>query len=307
MTAPPREHCPTALPARQPLSVSRGQPLTQELTAPDLAKTGRSGDLAGRTALVTGAGNGLGRAIAVALAGAGARVILTGRTTGTLRETADLIASRCHGDAPGPARIAPADVSAPESVGDLLDSLAEEDVEILVNNAGIGGPVKALTDISPSEWDEVFGANVRSVYLMCRAFLPGMYRRARAGHQGDVINIASVTGKRPLTRRTPYAASKMAVLGLTRTLAFEAGPLGVRVNSLSPGPCHGERMTRNFTAEAAATGTSYAAAEEAYVSRAALHRLVAEEEVALAVLAMLRMPGLCGADIDLSAGMIAPA
>jgi NAD(P)-dependent dehydrogenase (short-subunit alcohol dehydrogenase family) len=130
-----------------------------------------------------------------------------------------------------------------------------------------------------------------------------MYRRG----SGDVINIASVTGKRPLTRRTPYAASKMAVLGLTRTLAFEAGPLGVRVNSLSPGPCEGARMRRNFTAEAAATGVSYLQAEEAFVSRAALRRLVGEDEVGRAVLAMLRMPGLCGADIDLSAGMIAPA
>jgi NAD(P)-dependent dehydrogenase (short-subunit alcohol dehydrogenase family) len=261
------------------------------------AGTAGSGELAGRTALVTGAGNGLGRAIALALTRAGARVILVGRTEAALAATAGLI-----GDA-DLARVAPCDVSSPEAVGALADSLAAEDIGVLVNNAGVGGPVKALTDIQPAEWDEVFGANVRSVYLMCRAFLPAMYRRGN----GDVINIASVTGKRPLARRTPYAAAKMAVLGLTRTLAFEAGALGVRVNSLSPGPCRGERMTRNFTAEAAATGTSYAAAEAAFVSRAALHRLVEPDEVAFAVLAMLRMPGLCGADIDLSAGMIAPA
>ena len=264
-----------------------------------------TGELAGRTALVTGAGNGLGRAIALALAGAGARVILAGRTERTLLETAGLV-----GGLPGgPIRplVAACDVTSPESVDALRDALTGEDVDLLVNNAGVGGPVKPVTDISPAEWDEVFSANVRSVYLMCRTFLPAMYLRASAGHPGDVINIASVTGKRPLTRRTPYAASKMAVLGLTRTLAFEAGPLGVRVNSLSPGPCRGERMTRNFTAEAAASGTSYAVAEEAFVSRAALRRLVEEDEVGLAVLAMLRMPGLCGADIDLSAGMIAPA
>jgi NAD(P)-dependent dehydrogenase (short-subunit alcohol dehydrogenase family) len=224
-------------------------------------------------------------------------VILTGRTDATLRATAGLIA------APDRTLVAAADVAAPEAVGALRDRLAAEDVSVLVNNAGIGGPVKAITDIEPAEWDEVFAANVRSIYLMCRAFLPAMYQRGR----GDVINVASVTGKRPLTRRTPYAASKMAVLGLTRTLAFESGPRGVRVNSLSPGPCRGDRMTRNFTAEAAATGTSYEQAEEAFVSRAALRRLVAEDEVAAAVLAMLRMPGLCGADIDLSAGMIAPA
>ena len=199
--------------------------------------------------------------------------------------------------------MATCDVSRPEAVADLRDRLVGEDIGILVNNAGVGGPVKALVDLEPGEWDAVFEANVRSVYLMCRAFLPAM----TTGGSGDVINIASVTGKRPLTRRTPYAASKMAVIGLTRTLAFEAGPLGVRVNSLSPGPCRGERMRRNFTAEAAATGTSYAEAEEAFVSRAALRRLVEEEEVAQAVLAMLRMPGLCGVDIDLSAGMIAPA
>jgi NAD(P)-dependent dehydrogenase (short-subunit alcohol dehydrogenase family) len=256
-----------------------------------------NGEPAGRTALVTGAGSGLGRAIALGLAEAGARTILVGRTAATLEKTARLLPD------PARARVAPCDVSSPEAVAALRADLAAEEVGVLVNNAGVGGPVKALTDIEPGEWDEVFAANVRSVYLMCRAFLPAMTERGR----GDVINIASVTGKRPLTRRTPYTASKMAVLGLTRTLAFEAGPLGVAVNSLSPGPCRGPRMERNFTLEAAATGTTYEGAEEAFVSRAALRRLVEPAEVAAAVLAMLRMPGLCGADIDLSAGMIAPA
>jgi NAD(P)-dependent dehydrogenase (short-subunit alcohol dehydrogenase family) len=257
----------------------------------------------GRTALVTGAGNGLGRAIAVGLAAAGARLILVGRTRATLEQTAALLPGHRPARVARVARVAPCDVSQAGAVDALRAELAGEDVSILVNNAGIGGPVKPLTEVDPAEWDEVFSANVRSVYLMCRAFLPAMTERGR----GDVINIASVTGKRPLTRRTPYTASKMAVLGLTRTLAFEAGPRGVAVNSLSPGPCRGPRMERNFTLEAAATGTSYAQAQEAFVSRAALGRLVEEDEVAQAVLAMLRMPGLCGADIDLSAGMIAPA
>jgi NAD(P)-dependent dehydrogenase (short-subunit alcohol dehydrogenase family) len=254
-------------------------------------------DLAGRTALITGAGNGLGRAIAVRLAAAGARVVLVGRTEATLRDTAEKTGY------PERSVVAPCDVAAPAAVERLRAAITGEDIDILVNNAGVGGPVKPITDLEPDEWDDVFAANVRSVFLMCRAFLPAMYQRGR----GDVINIASVTGKRPLIRRTPYAASKMALLGLTRTLAFEAGPRGVSVNSLSPGPCRGARMTRNFTAEAAATGVSYEQAEEAFVSRAALHRLVEEDEVAAAVLAMLAMPGLCGADIDLSAGMIAPA
>ena len=97
----------------------------------------------------------------------------------------------------------------------------------------------------------------------------------------------------------------MAVIGLTSTLAFEVGPSGVNVNSLSPGPVDGPRMDRNFRLEAERTGRSYEAAMETFVSRAALGRMVTEAEVGAAVVAMLAMPGLCGADVDLSAGMVA--
>ncbi|MBL7258559.1 SDR family NAD(P)-dependent oxidoreductase [Paractinoplanes lichenicola] len=241
----------------------------------------------GRTALVTGAGNGLGRAIALALAARGARVIAVGRNRDRL-------------EAIGGVEAAVADISDPAGV----DALAARypDVDILINNAGVPGPVAALTDIEPDEWDEVFAVNVRGTYLMCRAFLPAMVERGA----GDVINVASVSGKRPLIRRTPYTASKMAVIGLTRTLAYEVGPAGVSVNSLSPGPVDGPRMTRNFRLEAERTGVTYEEAEEAFVSRAALHRMLTEDEVADAVIAMLHMPGLCAADIDLSAGMVAP-
>ena len=249
--------------------------------------------VAGRTALVTGGGNGLGRAIALGLADAGARVVLTGRH----REKLDAVAAEIG----GAARAEVCDSADEASVGALAEALADEQVSILVNNAGIAGPVAPLTDVSVAEWDDVFAVNVRGVFLMCRAFLPPMIAR----RDGQVINVASVSGKRPLARRTPYTASKMAVIGLTATLAHEVGPAGVVVNSLSPGPVAGPRMARNFALEAERTGTSAADAEEAFVSRAALQRMVTEDEVARAVLAMLAMPGLCGADIDLSAGMIA--
>ncbi|MCM2415609.1 SDR family oxidoreductase [Streptomyces sp. RKAG290] len=255
--------------------------------------SGGSTPLAGRTALVSGGGSGLGAAITRSLLADGARVVITGRSGQTLKETA--------------ARLGPAvthrvcDVSRPDEVEALAESLAGEEISVLVNNAGIAGPVAPLTEISARGWDEVFDVNVRGVFLMCRAFLPGMTGRGA----GDVVNIASVSGKRPLLRRTPYCASKMAVIGLTATLAGEVGPLGVTVNSLSPGPVSGPRMERNFRLEAERTGSSRAQAEEAFVSRSALGRMVTEEEVGAAVSAMLRMPGLCGADIDLSAGMVA--
>lgn len=251
--------------------------------------------LEGRTALVTGAGNGLGRAMTQALVGEGVRVVLVGRTKTTLEETAELVG--------GDTRVAVCDVSDADQVGALATEINDENVSILVNNAGIGGPVKALVHVSPEEWDEVQAANVRSVFLMCRAFLPRMVAAGR----GHVVNLASVSGKRPLVRRTPYTASKLAVIGLTRSLAYEVGPAGVNVNTLSPGPVRGPRMARNFRLEAEATGGTIAAAEKAFVSRAALERLVEEDEVGAALVAMLRIPGLCGADIDLSAGMVAPA
>ncbi|WGM20495.1 SDR family NAD(P)-dependent oxidoreductase [Paenarthrobacter sp. OM7] len=249
--------------------------------------------LTGRTALITGGGTGLGAAIARALHEAGAEVVVAGRRQQPLQE----VSSELGGGASW--RIV--DVADPDSVDQLRQSLVGKEVSILVNNAGIAGPVAPLTDIAPVEWDEVFDVNVRGTFLMCRAFLPAMVKRG----SGDVINLASVSGKRPLIRRTPYCASKMAVIGLSSTLAFEVGPAGVNVNTLSPGPVDGPRMDRNFRLEAERTGKTYDQAQDVFVSRAALGRMVTESEVGAAVVAMLGMPGLCGADVDLSAGMVA--
>ena len=249
--------------------------------------------LAGRTALITGGGNGLGAAIARCLHAAGAEVVLVGRRPEPLRQVCAELRSR--------ARWFVCDVADPASVAALAEGLADTEISILINNAGVAGPVARLTEIEVADWDEVFDINVRGVFLLCKAFLPAMVERGG----GDVINIASVSGKRPLVRRTPYCASKMAVIGLTSTLAFEVGPAGVNVNTLSPGPVEGARMDRNFRLEAERAGTSYETAKESFVSRAALGRMVAEKEVGAAVVAMLAMPGLCGADIDLSAGMVA--
>ncbi len=250
--------------------------------------------LAGRTCLVSGAGNGLGRAIAEEMARAGGRLILVGRDPYKLRNTAE------DGQWPNGVRVAVADVSDPESVLALRDTLADEMVSILINNAGVPGPVAPLVDIEPEDWDQVFATNVRGPYLMSRAFIPGMLAACR----GDIINIGSVSGKRPLANRSPYCASKMALLGLTVTLAAEVGPAGVNVNCLSPGPVAGPRMDLVLRRDAERRGISQAEAEEDFVSRAILGRMVTEAEVGRAVVAMLAMTGLCAADIDLSAGMV---
>jgi NAD(P)-dependent dehydrogenase (short-subunit alcohol dehydrogenase family) len=249
--------------------------------------------LAGRLAVVTGGGSGLGAVMARRLVREDVRVVLVGRRYDAVAAVAAELGDMARAEA--------CDVSDADDVAGLARRLAGDDVSVLVNNAGIAGPVAELPEVTPEEWDEVFAVNVRGTYLMCRALLPGMYARGT----GDVVNVASVSGKRPLVRRTPYCASKMAVIGLTTTLAHEAGPHGVRVNTLSPGPVESERMDRNFRLEAERTGSTVAEARRTFVERAALGRMVTPEEVADALVGMLRMPGLTGSDVDLSGGMIA--
>ena len=249
--------------------------------------------LGGRLAVVTGGGSGLGAVMARRLVDEGVRVVLVGRRLEAVEAVATELGELARAEA--------CDVSAPDDVASLARRLAGDEVSILVNNAGIAGPVASLPDVTPEEWDEVFAVNVRGTYLMCRALLPAMYERG----SGDVVNVASVSGKRPLARRTPYCASKMAVIGLTTTLAHEAGPHGVRVNTLSPGPVDSERMDRNFRLEAERTGTTEAEARRTFEERAALRRMVTPEEVADALVAVLMMPGLTGTDLDFSGGMIA--
>ena len=251
------------------------------------------GGLAGRTALVSGAGNGLGLATARRLADSGCRVVLVGRDRAKLENARNWVAS-------GP-RVETADVALPDSVSALAKTLADEEISILVNNAGVAGPVAPLWEVRPEDWDATYAANVRGIYLMCRKFLPPMIER----RSGSIVNVASVSGKRPLARRTAYASSKAAVIALTETLAHEVGEHNVLVNSISPGPIQGPRMTRNFAAEADRIGITPKEAESAFVSRAALGRMVTEDEVAAAVVGVLSMTGMTGADLDLSGGMIA--
>ena len=245
--------------------------------------------------VVTGGGSGLGAVMA-------RRLVREGRPGGAGRAAVRRRRGRGR-RARGPGPGGGAATSLPRhDVAALGRRLADDDVSILVNNAGIGGPVAELPDITAEEWDEVFAINVRGTFLMCRALLPAMYERGA----GDVVNVASVSGKRPLARRTPYCASKMAVIGLTSTLAHEAGPHGVRVNTLSPGPVESERMERNFRLEAERTG-SIGRRGRTRVRGAGRTRSHGHARGGRRTRSSRcsRMPGLTGSDVDLSGGMIA--
>jgi NAD(P)-dependent dehydrogenase (short-subunit alcohol dehydrogenase family) len=184
--------------------------------------------LDGRVALVTGASKGLGKAIALALGDAGARLALVARTRETIAEAAAAV--RATG---AEAEAFTADVTSEQQVEQLERDVSSRfgKIEILVNNAGVNIR-KNLTEFSLDEWRQVLETNLVGVFLMCRAFVPHM----KGNGYGRVLNLASTLSHIGLPGRTAYAASKAGVLGLTRALALELAADGITVNGISPGP-----------------------------------------------------------------------
>lgn len=181
-----------------------------------------------QVAIVTGAGRGIGRAVALAFCRGGASVALAARTASEL----DAVAAEIKSRASGRALAVPTDVTREESVAALVEKVLVEfkKVDILVTAAGVAA-FAPLVDTKPEDWDRMMAVNLRGVFLMCRAVLPSMMRQRR----GTIINIVSVAAKRTIPGGAGYAASKHAVLGLTQVLAEEIRPHGVRVGALSPG------------------------------------------------------------------------
>lgn len=258
-----------------------------------------AGLLEGRTAVVTGGGRGIGRAIASELAGEGAAVVVAGRSVPALEETVRHIAARG-----GTALAVPADVTLAADLEQLAARTAAEfgAVDVLVANSGVAGPSGPLWELDPADWERTMAVNVTGVFLSCRAVLPAMIARG----SGAVVVIGSMTGKRPLLHRTPYAASKASLIGLVRTLAAEAGPHGVRVNLVSPGAVEGDRIEWVIREQATARGVGVAEARAAFTGASPLGRLVTPEEVAAAVvwLASDRTAAVTGEDLNVSAGTV---
>lgn len=189
--------------------------------------------VAGQIAVVTGAGRGIGAAIARKLASMGALAVLCGRTCANLEHTA-----RAISDAGGKAEVAECDVTNLRSVESLAQRVETSfgKLDILVNNAGIGGGSSPLHQLSPEIWDQVFNTNLRGVYYCIRSFAPMMIR-ARSGH---IINISSLAGKNALPNGAAYSASKWGLNGLSYSVAEELRAHNIRVEVICPGSVHTE-------------------------------------------------------------------
>jgi len=250
--------------------------------------------LEGKVAIVTGGGTGIGAAIATRFAAEGAAVAISGRRAELLEGVAWTIRA-----AGGKVVAVPGD-SATEAGVEALFRRAEEGlgpVDILVNNAGIAGPVAPIWKQEFDGWAETLRINLSGPWLCSRAAARRMIERKG----GNIINIGSMSGKRPLANRTPYTSAKLGVVGLTRTLAVELGPYNVNVNCISPGAVSGARLEEL----AQKAGIPLEQLVTSAAAGAALKRISDPEDIAglAAFLASADARNITGMDITVDGGV----
>ena len=258
-------------------------------------------ELEGKVALVTGAGRGIGRVISIALANEGAQLILTGRDLSALNETALLIANLKRGPAPFVSRM---DVLNSTEIQQCVDSALEiyGHIDILVNNSGVTGKSAPLWELTESEWDECIDTNLKSSFLVSKAVIPSMLERK----SGSIIFIGSVTGKRPLIDRSVYAASKLGMVGMMRTLALELGSHNIRVNLISPGFVEGPRLDGVIATVASRENVSAQEMNAKWQQMVPIGKFISPENIAQGVLFLAsdRSSGTTGEDLNISGGLV---
>lgn len=224
--------------------------------------------LKGRTAIVTGAGSGIGKAIATLFHGAGARVLVADINAGAARQVA---AALGHGAAP-----AQADVTKADSVAAMVEEGAKLGaLDTLINCAGVPQLTTPVEDVDEATFDRIMRINVNSIFLTAKYAVPHL---KRAGG-GSIVSIASIVGVRPKAGIGAYCASKAAAIALSQSLALELAPFGIRVNAINPGaadtPMLGQFMK---------PGADVAAGRQAFAAAIPMGELVKPDDVAQAAL-----------------------
>ncbi|MBI1982809.1 MAG: SDR family oxidoreductase [Acidobacteria bacterium] len=254
-------------------------------------------ELAGRVAIVTGAAGSLGGAIALELLKAGANVACVVRRRDDFRRV-PWAPHRGVGRSFGVC----ADLRREADIRRMVHSVLRHfgRIDILVNNAAVRGPTAPVTKLSLKDWRQVLETNLTGPFLCARECLKHMARR----REGKIINISSMAGRMAYPLRAAYASSKWGLIGLTVTLAQEAGPANVQVNSICPGPVEGPVMDEVITRRARALGLDAGIVRQQFTRATALGRMVAPEDVSRLVLFLCSQAArnITGQAVEVSAG-----
>ncbi len=224
----------------------------------------------GQRVLVTAGASGIGECLARAFGREGSRVHICDTNAQALEQM--LVANR------GTITGTIADVSDPEAVDRLFDDVRSElgGLDVLINNAGIEGPIGPVEDVSPEAWRRTIAVNLDGQFLCARNAVPLL----KAARGGSIINMSSTAGLGGCANRAPYVASKWAIIGLTKTLAMELGTFGIRVNAICPGSVEGERIRRVIEADAKALGKSVEEVRASYARANSMRTLIQPDEIA---------------------------
>lgn len=243
---------------------------------------------AGLRVLVTGGASGIGLVIARAFVDAGSRVHVCDAS----QQAIDALLEAESQTECNAITATLADVSDKDAVERVFADADAQlgGLDVLINNAGIAGPTGGIDEIDVGEWEQTIDVNLNAQFYFARRAVP-LLRGARDG--GAIIALSSVAGRLGYAYRTPYSATKWAVVGLTKSLAIELGPAGIRVNAIQPGVVKGPRIQRVIEARAKQLGLSYEDMEKEYLAKISLRRMTTPEEVAATAL-FLCSPGGSG-------------
>ncbi len=219
--------------------------------------------------LVTAGASGIGRTVAESFLAQGSLVHVGDVSEPYLADIAAAFPA---------VRTTRADVSDEQQVDQLFQKATDQmgGLDVLVNNAGIAGPTAAIDRIQLRDWERTMAVNITGQFLCARRAVPLLKQTG----SGSIVNMSSVAGRLGMPLRAPYSTSKWAVVGLTKTLAAELGPYGIRVNAILPGLVEGERQEAVVQARAKERGVTYAALEEELLSSVSLRKKVSAQDVA---------------------------
>lgn len=255
--------------------------------------------LPGETAVITGAGSGIGREIADHLTGIGVDVVINDIDENALAEAeSEMVENQ------GKLLTITDDASSMSAAANLVDRAVSEfgGVDILVNNVGIAGPTKPCEETTMEEFLGTIEVNLGSMFATTKAAIPHL----RKSNSGRIINLSSMSGKRPLVDRTPYTTSKMGVIGFTRTLATELATDGITVNAICPGSVKGDRLNAVIEGQAKSQSRPVGEVEKEFQDVSPMKQFVETNDIADTVVYLCseRAASITGQDLNVTAGIV---